>query len=346
MQNKDRFTSRIGRLFFAVPLSVLLFGSALKAGDAPEFKPYTEPIPGTDVKFDMLPIPAGKFVMGSPDKEPGRAADEGPQHEVSIPAFWMGKCEVTWDEYDLFAFSEDIKRKQEAKVDLSKQPETEKAADAVTRPTPPYSDPTFGLGHEKHPAICITHHAAMEYCRWISAKTGKVYRLPTEAEWEYACRAGSTTAYPFGDNPATLGEYAWYAKNSAETPHDVGQKKPNAWGLHDMIGNAAEWCLDEYDEKFYSTFKPGVIAEGPVKLAVDKKYPHVARGGSWADEAELLRSAVRKASEKNWSMRDPQVPQSIWWHTDATFVGFRLVRAVNEQDSLKGLKSKVTKDGD
>ena len=309
-----------------------------------EGKAYTETIAGTDVKFDMLPIPAGKFTMGSPMTEPKRGSDEGPEHEVSIPAFWMGKTEVTWDEYELYAFSEDIKKKEEAKVDLTKQPDTEKAADAVTRPTPPYSDPTFGLGHAHHPAICITHHAAMEYCRWISAKTGKTYRLPTEAEWEYAARAGSKTAYFFGDDPKPLQDYAWFGKNAGGAPHEVGMKKPNPWGLYDMYGNAAEWCLDMYDEKFYSTFKGPAAA--PVMLVVDKKYPHVARGGSWDDEPELLRNAARRASEKLWSRQDPQLPQSIWWHTDATFVGFRIVRAVSEQENLKGLKSKVTKEGD
>ena len=319
---------------------------ALVRARAEEPKAYTETIPGSAVKFEMLPIPAGSFTMGSPDGEAKREKDEGPQHPVAIAPFWMGKTEVTWDEYDIFAFSMDIKKKDEAGVDRAKQAETEKLADAVTRPTPPYADPTFGLGHNGHPAICVTHHAAMEYCRWISAKTGKTYRLPTEAEWEYACRAGSTSAYGFGDDPAKLGDVAWFTGNSDNGPHPVAQKKPNAWGLYDMQGNAAEWCLDHYDANFYSTFKAGQPTAGPVLLPSEKKYPHVARGGSWDDEPQRLRCAARRGSDKDWSRQDPQLPQSIWWHTDATFVGFRIVRPVEEQENLKGLKSKVTKDGD
>ncbi len=311
---------------------------------AADFKSYTETIPGTDVKIDLMPIPGGRFVMGSPESEPKRNDDEGPQHEVEVRPFWMGKCEVTWDEYDLFAFSMDIKKKKAAGVDLVKQTESEKLADAITRPTAPYADETFGLGRRGQPVICITWHAAMEYCHWLSTKTGKVYRLPTEAEWEYACRAGSKTAYSFGDDPAAIGDCAWYFENSMDKPQPVGKKKPNAWGLHDMHGNVAEWCLDIYDAKFYGTFKPGNPAIGPVLMPDARKYPHVARGGAWDDEAQDLRSAVRRASDKEWSVQDPQRPQSIWWHTDATFVGFRIVRAVEEQENLRGVKSQVVKD--
>ena len=303
-------------------------------------KPYVETIPGTDVRFEMLPIPGGTYTMGSPTSEPKRSEDEGPQHEVTLRPFWMGKTEVTWDEYDLFAFGKEIPKKE-----AGNQPQTsgDKNVDAVTRPTPPYADPTFGLGRHNQPVICITHHAAMEYCRWLSAKTGKTYRLPTEAEWEYACRAGSKTAYSFGDDPKKLGEAAWYADNADGKPHPVAQKQPNAWGLYDMHGNAAEWCLDHYDKAFYASFKSGVPALFPVLIPTEKKYPHVVRGGSWDDDAPLLRSAVRRASEEDWSMMDPQQPKSIWWHTNATFVGFRVVRALEEQENLKGLRSKVVK---
>jgi formylglycine-generating enzyme required for sulfatase activity len=306
----------------------------------PGMKPYVEPIPGTDLKFEMIPIPGGRFTMGSPPGEAKRSEDEGPQVKVEIAPFWMGKHEVTWDEFDQFAYSLDLKKKQREAVDLANQPETEKAADAVTRPTPPYADMTFGLGHLGQPAICMTHHAAMEYCRWLSAKTGKLYRLPTEAEWEYACRAGTKTAYSFGDDPAALGDYGWFVEN-AEKPQPVGTKKPNAWGLFDMHGNVSEWCLDHYAEDSYSLFPTDKPTPGPVVLPDAKEYPYVARGGSWDDDPDRLRSAARLASDREWSMQDPQRPQSIWWHTDAQFIGFRIVRPLQEQENLRGVQSLV-----
>jgi formylglycine-generating enzyme required for sulfatase activity len=312
------------------------------AESAESMKPYVETIPGSDVKFEMLPIPGGTFEMGSPPSEAKRGDDEGPVHPVQIAPFWMGKCEATWEEYDLFAFSLDLKRKARENVDLAQQPETEKKSDAVTRPTPPYADETFGYGRNGQPAICITHHAAMEYCRWLSAKTGKTYRLPTEAEWEYACRAGTRTAYSWGDDPAKLAEYAWDVDN-AEKPEKVGKKKPNPWGLHDIHGNVAEWCLDHYNADAYKVFSTEKATMGPVILPDGKEYPYVARGGSWDDDADKLRSAARRGSNPEWSVQDPQRPQSIWWHTDATFVGFRIVRPLNEQENLKGLKSQVVK---
>jgi formylglycine-generating enzyme required for sulfatase activity len=308
----------------------------------PGMTPYVEPIPGSDLKFEMIPIPGGTFTMGSPAGEEKRSEDEGPQFKVEIAPFWMGKHEVTWDEYDEFAFQMDLTRKKREGVDPARQPATETASDAVSRPTPPYADETFGMGRKGQPVICITHHSAMEYCRWLSAKTGKVYRLPTEAEWEYACRAGTTTTYSFGDDPSKLGEYAWYVEN-AEHPGSVGKKKPNPWGLFDMHGNVSEWCLDHYVADLYSTLAKEQPARRPVVLPTGKEYPYVARGGSWDDDADRLRSAARLASNLEWSVQDPQRPQSIWWHTDATFVGFRVARALEEQEILRGVRSLVVK---
>jgi formylglycine-generating enzyme required for sulfatase activity len=298
---------------------------------------YAEAVPGANVKIEMVPIPAGFFLMGSPQGEPGRAAEEGPQHEVALGAFWMSAMEITWDQYDPFAFSLDLRKERSP----SQTVEPKTTADAVTRPTPPYADESFGYGKGDQPAISMTHHAAMEFCRWLSAKTGKTYRLPTEAEWEYACRAGSKSAYSFGPEAKQIGEYGWFLDNSDGAPHPVGKKKPNAWGLYDMHGNVAEWCIDHYEKNFYAQFT--APARGPVLLPTDKRYQHVARGGSWDDEASLLRSAARRGSNPSWSRRDPQSPQSIWWHTDATTVGFRIVRPLEEQENLKGLKSKVTR---
>jgi formylglycine-generating enzyme required for sulfatase activity len=305
-------------------------------------KPYVETIPGTDIKFEMVPIPGGTFEMGSPGSEAHHAADEAPQHTVKIDPFWMGKYEVTWEEYDQFAFSLDLKKKKRDGIDPAKLAETEKKADAVTRPTPPYADETFGFGRNGQPVICITHHAAMEYCRWLSEKTGKLYRLPTEAEWEYACRAGTKTAYSWGDDTDQMKDFAWYGDN-AERPQKVGKKKPNPWGLYDIHGNVMEWCLDHYVADTYKSYPSDKPTTEPVILPDAKEYPYVARGGSWYDDVELLRSAARKASDREWSTQDPQRPQSIWWHTDATYVGFRIVRPLKEQDNLKGLKSQVVK---
>lgn len=296
---------------------------------------YTETISGTKVVFDMVAIPGGTFVMGSPATEPGRADDEGPAHQVRIAPFWMERTELTWDEYDAFAFAQSI---ASAATRATAPPPG--SADAITRPSPPYGDESFGFGKGRQPVINVQHHAAMEYARWLSAKTGRVYRLPTEAEWEYAARAGSAGAYAFGDDPAGLDAYAWSAANSGGHPHPAGQKAANRFGLHDMHGNVAEWCVDQYDSSQYARVAP--LTMGPVLLPGDRRYPYVARGGSWDDPPARLRSAARRASNEEWNRRDPQSPQSIWWHTDATFVGFRVVRAVEEQDNLKGLRSKIT----
>lgn len=295
------------------------------ASTAEEMKPYVDVIAGADVKFSMVPIPGGKFLMGSPESEPGRKADEGPQHEVEIAPFWIGKCEVTWDEYEVFMSTLDVDQRQAAG---SAPTENDKLADAVARPTKPYTDMTFGMGKEGFPAISMTHYAARMYCQWLSAKTGRYYRLPTEAEWEYACRAATTTAYSFGDDPKLLDQYAWYFANSDSSYKKVGQKKPNPWGLHDLHGNVAEWTLDQYIPDFYAQFK-GQVAKEPVAIT-KKLYPHSVRGGSWDDEAPRVRSAARRGSSKQWKEQDPQIPQSIWYFTDAQFVGFRIVRPLVE----------------
>jgi formylglycine-generating enzyme required for sulfatase activity len=285
----------------------------------------------------MVAIPGDTFLRGSPTVERGRGEDEGPQHPVQIRPFWMGKTEVTWDEYDLFS-------KRPSEVKRKKPTPADHDADAITRPIPPYHDETWGFGRKRYPAIGMSHHGAMEYCRWLSVKTGKTYRLPTEAEWEYACRAGSKTAYFFGDDPGKLGNYAWFAKNSEETTHPVATKKPNPWGLYDLYGNVAEWCLDHYDRDAYGAYRGATPVLAPVKLPSADRYPHVVRGGSWDDAAEKCRSAARGASDPRWNRSEPLVPKSIWWLGDADFIGFRVVRAVEEQENLRGLKSQVTKE--
>jgi formylglycine-generating enzyme required for sulfatase activity len=240
----------------------------------------------------------------------------------------MSKCEITWDVYENWMFDLDIQRRDIKGV----QPNDRDAAALeyqTSQPTAPYTDMSFGMGKKGgYPAICMTQLSARVFCQWLSAKTGRYYRLPTEAEWEYACRAGTNTAYSFGDDPAQLDEYAWYFDNSNEKYAKVGRKKPNPWGLCDMHGNVAEWVLDEYREDFYAA-EADKIANNPLAVPA-VLYPRVVRGGSWNDDPEQLRSAVRTPSTEQWSRQDPQIPKSIWYHTDALHVGFRVVRPLVE----------------
>jgi len=287
-----------------------------------KMKPYTESLSGTGVTFDMVPIAGGEFVMGSPATETDREEDEGPQHRVKVEPFWMGKHEVTWDEYDIWSFALDIQRRR---LSGGKPTEMDKLADAVTRPTKPYTDMTFGMGHDGYPAISMTQLAAKGYCMWLSAKTGHYYRLPTEAEWEYACRAGTTTAYSFGDDVAQLDDYAWHYENTDEQYQKIGLKKPNPWGLYDMHGNVSEWVLDQHIPDFYAGSKTDEPAASPLAVPTTL-FPRVVRGGSWDDDPDRLRSAARTGSDLEWKIQDPQLPQSVWYHTDALGVGFRVVR--------------------
>ena len=286
-------------------------------------QPFSISIPGTRVGFDMVPIPSGEFLFGSPDGEKDRVKTEGPQHKVRVSPFWMGKHEVTWNEFELFMYP-DIERRT-ASNDPVPLPVTaeDKLIDAVSRPTKPYVEMSFGMGKDGYPAISMTQHSAIKYCQWLSAKTGQFYRLPTEAEWEYACRAGTKTAYSWGDDPKKIGEYAWFEGNSDFKYQKVGKKKPNPWGLHDIHGNVAEWCLDQY-EPDYSRFT-GALRQDPWTPST-KPYPHVVKGGSWDDVPAKLRSAARRGSDKSWKIQDPQLPKSIWYHTDAQFLGMRVVR--------------------
>jgi formylglycine-generating enzyme required for sulfatase activity len=268
---------------------------------------------------NMALIPEGDFVMGST-----RHKDEAPPHKIHIDAFWMDKYETTWDQYRLFMFAKD------------------EGVDAVSRPTRPYVEMSFGMGIEGFPAISMTQHAANKYAEWLSQKTGQFYRLPTEAEWEYACRAGTTTAYSFGDDVKQLVNYAYFAQNSGGKYQKVGLKLPNPWGLYDMHGNVMEWTLDQYSTDYYA-HSP---ASNPWNQAT-KPYPHAVRGGSWQDPAEALTCSARVASDPSWKEQDPQLPKSIWYETDAQGLGFRLVRPVklpSAEEMYKYWNSGVEKD--
>ena len=309
--------------FWTVPEIRIRIMDKLREQSAADMKAYTNFIPGSEAAYQMVPIPGGEFVMGSPDNEKGRQAAEGPQHRVKISPFWMGRYEVTWEEYLLFQYPN---YEQELREKFPTPEVVNTLADAVTHPSKPYPDMSFGMGKKKGlPVISMTQHAANKYCQWLSAKTGHFYRLPTEAEWEYACRAGTTTTWYFGDDPSKLKDHAWFFENSDAKYHKVGQKLPNPWGLYDLYGNVCEWVLDQYEVEFYQTIQAAGLATDPWNRAT-KPYPHVVRGGHWDDDAPVLRSAARGKSDQAWKARDGMRPHGIWHLSDAPNVGFRLVR--------------------
>ena len=291
-------------------------------------KAYIEKIPGTEVTFKMIPIKGGKFLMGSPGGEKGRLDDEGPQHEVEIKPFWMEEHETTWKEFEQFAIGL-LQRARAQDLSFEQSPQT-KLADAMASPTRVWDPGVISYGHfgkPGYPASGVTVYAAQVYCKWLTALTGRYYRLPTEAEWEYACRAGSAKAFSFGDDPDVLEDYAWFFDNTdGEGYKRVKQKEPNAWGLYDMHGNVAEWVLEQYSPDTYKNRKPDMFG-APVKKPSGSGFGQIARGGHCEDDnLSDLRSARRLFSIKKWKDGDPQFPQSIWWTTDAPFVGFRVVR--------------------
>ena len=300
--------------------------------------PYTLTVPGSSVTVEMIPVPGGEFAMGSPESEAGHQADEAPQVKVQVGPMWVAKHETSWSEYKLYMSMYRL-FKSLASQGLRKVDATNKV-DAVTAPTELYDATfTYEFGEDpKLPAVTMTQYSAKQYTKWLSKLTGYQYRLPTEAEWEYACRAGSQAAYSFGDEASELDEYAWHAGNSEAVPHEVGLKKPNKFGLHDMHGNVMEWTVNGYTEEGY-------------KLAAEKKQPmsflesvfwpdspenRVVRGGSFQDEAQLLRSSARVSSkDEDWKSEDPNVPLSPWWYTSdpARGVGFRIFRSYEPLDA-------------
>lgn len=299
--------------------------------------PYEVTIPGTNVTFEMVPVPAGRFEIGSPDDEPGRDGSEGPQITVMMEPFWMGKYEVTWKEYRSFMGVHDAFK--EFSHEGIRRITEEREIDVVTSPSLLYDTGFTYEGGEgpDTPAVTMTQYAAKQYTKWLSLLGKDFYRLPSEAEWEYACRAGTSTAYSFGDDPSMLDEFAWFEANSNDQRQDVGTKLPNPWGLYDMHGNVAEWVLDSFTEDGYTAIGGGMVAPLNAIQWPDKLYPRVARGGSWEMSPTELRSAARLASDETWKDSDPCIPQSPWWHTTfpATGVGFRLVRPLSSPESAE-----------
>jgi sulfatase modifying factor 1 len=316
-------------------LSAQVTGTIFNSSARPEkFENFTETVPGTSVSFDMVAIPGGSFKMGSPNKEPYRKTDEGPQREVRISPFFMGKVEVAWDDYLSFFSKTSGERK------LSSTENNITAPDAITGPTPPYGAPDQGWGKGKHPAITMTWYAAETYCKWLSKMTGKNYRLPTEAEWEYAARAGSVGPYFFKANPAKLtsksfknrilgrdtsviNSYIVYSETSKDKTREPALMCANPFGLINMLGNVAEFCSDWYAENTYFSYPEGIIIDpkGPPS-GIEK----VIRGGYFRSDASEVRCSSRDHTYTNdWMKTDPQMPKSKWWYSDCNFVGFRVV---------------------
>jgi formylglycine-generating enzyme required for sulfatase activity len=223
---------------------------------------------------EMVMVPPGRFMMGSKGGEGYK--DERPRHEETIPrALAVGRYPVTFEEWDFAQSDKEWKRLTGVKA---RKPKDE------------------GWGRERRPVIDVSWDDAQAYTTWLSHKTGQPYRLLSEAEWEYACRAGSEAAYCFGDDEAELGDYAWYEKNSGFRTHPVGEKKPNAFGLYDMHGNVWEWCLDKV--RPYSV-EPAIDPVGPLDSA-----SRALRGGSWDIFARYLRAADRSGSAREFRLRN------------------------------------------
>jgi formylglycine-generating enzyme required for sulfatase activity len=309
-----------------------------------EFKTFTEMIPKSAITFNMVAIPGGTFKIGSPAGEPFRKEDEGPVKEVEISPFFMAELEVSWDEYLAFYAQTAAEGRSTDTEGLRKN------ADAISGATPPYGQPDQGWGMGKRPAISFSYHAAETYCKWLSKVTGKTYRLPTEAEWEYACRAGTTGPYFFPGDPkkfeksglkarifrndtAVINTYVIYKGNSPGKTQPADQISPNPFGLKNMSGNVAEFCSDWYQADAYSKYPEGIVKDptGPAEGT-----EHVIRGGSFLNEAGSLRSAARDYTRTEaWLRTDPQMPKSIWWYSDCFNVGFRVVCEFDEKTGLK-----------
>jgi formylglycine-generating enzyme required for sulfatase activity len=240
--------------------------AALPISDSQAPSGSQQTIPGTVVTFEMVPVPGGKVtVEGAP---------------ALVEPFEIGRTEVTWDMYDLFAMG---------KTDAP-------GADAVARPSQPYGAPDYNWGHNGYPVISVTYEAAEAFCAWLSTRTGKKYRLPTEAEW---VRAAGLAAAGM-PAPADRDAITWHRGNSKATTHPVGKRKPDAHGLFDLFGNAAEWV----------TTTDGL---------------QVTRGGSFREPLEKTGPEARAPYDTSWQERDPQLPKSKWWLSDGPFVGFRIV---------------------
>lgn len=296
-------------LLFVLSLCIQAFAQTQETGH------YDLDINDKQIHIRMLAIPAGKFMMGSPATEKGRNADEGPQVEVQVEPFWMSATEITHDQFAAFRFKDN---------DAQPRP------DAISRPTAQYIDLTWGMGKEGgFPANSMQPFTAIAYCKWLYEKTGVFYRLPTEAEWEYAAKTGKNTIYGEGVNPQNILNYAWLKENASLKYHEVGKKLPNAFGLYDMIGNVAEWTMDMYDAAYFKKLKEKPLSSTYMPREDFRSY-HTARGGGYKSSKAEARLSDRLPQTEAWNKRDPQIPRSKWWLTDGDYVGFRIVKPAQQ----------------
>jgi formylglycine-generating enzyme required for sulfatase activity len=247
---------------------------------------FEEKIPGFAVGFKMVAIPGGSVEV--------KTAKDQPPAKVDVKPFYICEHETRWEEFDIFYLAWDI-------PDPVVRKETINAK--VTRPSTPYSSPQHNFGHVGYPALSMSAKSAQVYCDWLSKKTGKKYRLPTEAEWVHACQAGEGFKQL---SPEELQKVAWFADNSQSDEHvdgktqPVKKKDPNKWGLFDMLGNAMELCIG----------LDGVP---------------VAKGGSFKTGAKVLNSQLRNLQTPEWNDTDPNDPKSTWWLSDGKNITFRVV---------------------
>ena len=312
------------------------------AAEITSFENFIETIPGTAASISMIAVPGGEFTMGSPSDEPFRKENEGPQRKVKVSPFFMGEVEVTWDQF--WAFYSETMSEGRTPPAVIYANNSRDDIDAVSGPTPPFGLPDQGWGMGSRPGITMTHYSAQTFCQWLSLKTGRKYRLPTEAEWEYAARGGTATPYFFEGNPKKLSNegflksifkpdttgiysHAVYVNNSGNRTQEPSEARPNPFGLKNMLGNVMEYCSDWYAEDAYKSVSDGELdPKGP-----SEGTEHVVRGGHYNSDAAELRSAARSHTEHDdWLRTDPQNPKSIWWYSDVKGIGFRVVCEVPE----------------
>jgi formylglycine-generating enzyme required for sulfatase activity len=315
--DKDGFDEEEMRLAKAIHKRILDYqGIKKKTNNGKEEKliAFQDPL-ASGAKIDMLPVKGGEFTW--------RGEKEDDILTVSLSPFWMSKHEITWEAYEPFMLSPIPRQKDGQPLDFMRA-QIKNDIEFIARPTPPYHPMTFGMKRDGHPALSMTQHAANKYCQWVSFQTGHFYRLPTEAEWEFACRAGSETKASWGPDAQKAGEYAWFGGDASTHYNVPGKKKPNSLGFHDMHGNVLEWTLDQYIPNRREYFAKDKVHNPWVKAT--KPYPHVTKGGHWQQSLKEISAAARHQSTPIWKVADPQRPRSLWYHTTTPWLGLRIVR--------------------